>query len=135
MGLSMAGAITIFLKTVCREKRIPFEIKADNQSSIDIETRRTLERVFMGNEIKPSQKGFTMSDEEMQQFVEHVGRCELFEELEDFDKLKAYGVKFNKTEQSRYLKAIRVALATLGYDEEWVDTKLRNSLQEKYLEH
>lgn len=50
MGLSMAGAITIFLKTVCREKRIPFEIKADNQSSIDIETRRTLDRVFMGTE-------------------------------------------------------------------------------------
>ncbi len=29
MGLSMASAITIFLKAVCREKRIPFEIKAE----------------------------------------------------------------------------------------------------------
>lgn len=29
MGLSMSTAITIFLKTVCRERRIPFEITAD----------------------------------------------------------------------------------------------------------
>ena len=35
MGLSMAAAITIFLKAVCREKRIPFEIKADNPLSVD----------------------------------------------------------------------------------------------------
>lgn len=29
MGLSMSGAITIFLKAVCREKKIPFEISAE----------------------------------------------------------------------------------------------------------
>lgn len=29
MGLSMSSAITIFLKTVCREKKIPFEIRAE----------------------------------------------------------------------------------------------------------
>lgn len=29
MGMSMSTAITIFLKTVCRERRIPFEITAD----------------------------------------------------------------------------------------------------------
>ena len=29
MGLSMTAAFTIFAKTVCRERRIPFEISAD----------------------------------------------------------------------------------------------------------
>ncbi len=29
MGLSMTAAFTIFAKTVCRERRIPFEITAD----------------------------------------------------------------------------------------------------------
>lgn len=29
MGMSVSTAITIFLKTVCRERRIPFEITAD----------------------------------------------------------------------------------------------------------
>ena len=29
MGLSMSAAFTIFAKTVCRERRIPFEISAD----------------------------------------------------------------------------------------------------------
>lgn len=29
MGLTMSAAITVFLKTVAREKRIPFEISAD----------------------------------------------------------------------------------------------------------
>lgn len=29
IGLSMSAAITIFLKTVAREKRIPFELSAD----------------------------------------------------------------------------------------------------------
>ena len=29
MGMSMSTAITIFLKTVCREHRIPFEITTD----------------------------------------------------------------------------------------------------------
>jgi DNA-damage-inducible protein J len=29
MGLSMSAAFTIFAKTVCRERRIPFEVSAD----------------------------------------------------------------------------------------------------------
>ena len=29
MGLSLSAAFTIFAKTVCRERRIPFEISAD----------------------------------------------------------------------------------------------------------
>ena len=29
MGLSMSAAFTIFAKTVCRERRIPFEVTAD----------------------------------------------------------------------------------------------------------
>jgi DNA-damage-inducible protein J len=43
MGLSMSSAITIFLKTVCREKRIPFEVRADSFSekeNTEIHTNR-----------------------------------------------------------------------------------------------
>ena len=29
MGLSVSAALTVFVKKVCREKRIPFEINAD----------------------------------------------------------------------------------------------------------
>ena len=29
MGLTMSAAFTIFAKTVCRERRIPFEVSAD----------------------------------------------------------------------------------------------------------
>ena len=32
MGLSMSMALVVFMKTVVRERRIPFEIRADSQS-------------------------------------------------------------------------------------------------------
>jgi DNA-damage-inducible protein J len=35
IGLSMSAAINIFLKTVARERRIPFELSADPEVSSD----------------------------------------------------------------------------------------------------
>ena len=34
LGLSLTGAITIFLKAVVREKGLPFEVKTPNERSI-----------------------------------------------------------------------------------------------------
>jgi len=34
----------------------------------------------------------------------------------------------------RYLKAVRVTLVSLGFDEEWVDTDFRDALEAQYLE-
>ena len=39
MGLSMTAAFTIFAKKVGKEKRIPFEITAEYQKSLNIQKR------------------------------------------------------------------------------------------------
>ena len=50
IGLSMSAAITVFLKAVVRENRIPFELKADSfYSSENIsELERRAESVRLG---------------------------------------------------------------------------------------
>lgn len=50
IGLSMSAAITIFLKTVVRENRIPFELSADPFYSRDnmAELERRMESIRSG---------------------------------------------------------------------------------------
>lgn len=73
-----------------------------------------------------------MTEEEMNNFIESVGRVELFDELE-FIRKKEY---FNPTNligrDSCYLKAIRVALVTLGYDEKWAYSIFADALEARY---
>ena len=58
IGLSMSTAINIFLKTVVRENRIPFELSADpfyskeNMKELDIKKANTRDRVFLKSQIK-----------------------------------------------------------------------------------
>lgn len=33
----------------------------------------------------------------------------------------------------RYIKAVRVSLVAMGYDEQWVDTEFRDAIEKKYL--
>ena len=33
----------------------------------------------------------------------------------------------------RYIKAVRVSLVEMGYDEQWVDTEFRDAIEKKYL--
>ncbi|WP_455611386.1 type II toxin-antitoxin system RelB/DinJ family antitoxin [Cloacibacillus porcorum] len=58
IGLSMSAAINIFLKTVAREKRIPFELSADPFYSAS--NIRYLENVM--RDIKEGKARFTEHD-------------------------------------------------------------------------
>ena len=63
-----------------------------------------------------------MDEDELTDFVRHVGRGELYDEIKE-----------RPTRDPRYFKAIQAALLTLGYDERWVYTDLIEALQKEYL--
>lgn len=73
-----------------------------------------------------------MTAEEMQSFIEKVGRSELYEELEDLSKGEYKLVRPNSNPYPRYLKAVRVSLIALGYDEGWVESTFRDALEARY---
>ena len=64
-----------------------------------------------------------MSNEEMNNFIENVGRRELYNEMEQ-----------NPRRYPKYLKAVRVTLVELGFDARWVDDTFRDALEKRYLE-
>ena len=74
-----------------------------------------------------------MDEDEMNKFIEKIGRCELYEEVQD-SKLRR-GERFNMQWNGypRYIKAVRVSLVAMGYDEQWVDTEFRDAIEKKYL--
>lgn len=76
----------------------------------------------------------TMTDNELQQFVKNIGRTELHDEMEEINKNKEFkGSNLVKThDYPHYLKAVRVSLVALGYDAQWVDTKVRKALEDRY---
>ena len=64
-----------------------------------------------------------MDNDEMYEYIDSVGRTELFDELKDINSNEYALVRHNCPHPySRYLKAIRVSLVAQGYDEQWVDT-------------
>ena len=65
--------------------------------------------------------GLIMRQEEMMHFIKGIGRAELYDEIE------------NSTKYPNYLKAVRVTLVFLGFDEKWVDTEFRDALEKFYL--
>ena len=70
----------------------------------------------------------TMSEYEMTEYINKIGRSELFDEIKD---MKKSNVSQN---YPYYLKAIRVSLIALGYDQQWVETTFKNALNKKYLD-
>ena len=72
-------------------------------------------------------KGLQMSKEMMAEFIDNVGRTELYDEMKN---IKIYSMS-NK--YPPYLKAVRVTLIELGYDPDWVDGPFRDALEDKYL--
>lgn len=46
LGLSMSAAFTIFAKTVCRERRIPFALQLSNEPNVT--TRRAIRQAEKG---------------------------------------------------------------------------------------
>lgn len=63
-----------------------------------------------------------MDEDEMTDFVQHVGSGELYDEMKD---------RPNRT--PGYFKAVKATLLALGYDEQWVNTDLIEALERKYL--
>ena len=63
-----------------------------------------------------------MSNEMMNEFIERIGRVELYDEM-----------KQHPTRYPKYLKAVRVTLVELGFAEIWVGTTFRNALEKRYL--
>lgn len=63
-----------------------------------------------------------MTEQKMMTFIKSIGRSELWDELEE-----------RPNEYPRYLKAVRVSLIELGYDEQWVDTTFRTALEKEYM--
>ncbi len=78
-------------------------------------------------------KGKTMTDDEAIEFVSRIGRCELFDELDEIEENKTDPLLRRRHNYPFYLKAIRVSLVTQGYDEHWVDSKFRDVLEAAYL--
>lgn len=64
----------------------------------------------------------TMTEQKMMDYIKRIGRCELWDELKERPK-----------KYPRYLKAIRVSLVELGFDEQWVDTTFRAALEKEYM--
>lgn len=62
-----------------------------------------------------------MDKDEMNKFIENIGRTELYDEIH------------NSNGYPRYIKAVRVSLIALGYDEEWVNSEFRDAIEKKYL--
>ena len=74
-----------------------------------------------------------MDKDEMNKFIENIGRCELYEEIQDSKLRRGDRGKMQWNGYPRYIKAIRVSLVEMGYDERWVDTKFRDAIEKKYL--
>lgn len=74
-----------------------------------------------------------MDEDEMNKFIENIGRTELYDEVHDSKLRRGERLKMKWNGYPRYIKAIRVSLVEMGYDERWVDTEFRDAIEMKYL--
>lgn len=72
--------------------------------------------------------GIKLNEQATKELVNNIGREELF------DEIRSMKSAVSRIAYPRYLKAVRVTLVSLGFDEEWVDTDFRNALEAQYLE-
>lgn len=66
VGLSMAAAVNIFLRTVAREKRIPFELPADVPNAETAEAIREVKRLKANPDLG---KTYTNADQMMEDLL------------------------------------------------------------------
>lgn len=71
--------------------------------------------------------GFKLNEKATKELVEKVGRTELFEEI------SSMGPAIPRIPYPRYLKAVRVTLVSLGFDQDWVEGDFRDALEARYL--
>lgn len=72
--------------------------------------------------------GIKLNEQATKELVNNIGREELFDEICSMKSAVP------RIAYPRYLKAVRVTLISLGFDEEWVDTDFRDALEAQYLE-
>lgn len=83
----------------------------------------------MGNKMENRKQGKTMDKDEMKRYILSLGRSELFDEIDHMRSEVGKRIPY-----PRYLKAIRVSLVALGYDQQWVEGEFRDALDKMYLE-
>lgn len=71
--------------------------------------------------------GIKLNEQATKELIDNISRVELFDEI---DSMKSAVPKIS---YPRYLKAVRVTLVSLGFDEKWVDTDFRDALEVRYL--
>ena len=71
--------------------------------------------------------GLKLNEKATKELVNKVGRTELFDEISSMKRA------IPRIPYPRYLKAIRVTLVSLGFDEDWVNSDFRDTLETKYL--
>lgn len=69
IGLSMAAAINVFLRTVAREKRIPFELSADVPNAETVEAIQEVQRLKANPDLC---KTYTNVDQMMEELLADV---------------------------------------------------------------
>jgi hypothetical protein len=72
--------------------------------------------------------GIKLNEQATKELVNNIGRTELF------DEIRSMKGAVPRIPYPRYLKAVRVTLVSLGFDEKWVDTDFRDALEVQYLE-
>ena len=80
-------------------------------------------------------EGKVMSEEELKDFVEHVGRSELYEEYVAFEKSSRLSHHMiTSTSPVCYYKGISATLSSLGYDSMWVSDVAMPAVRDRYSE-
>ena len=69
----------------------------------------------------------TMTDEEMNQYIDNIERTPLFDEVRRIVSNPPHHP------YPRYLGTICISLVALGYDEKWVNTTFKEALTKRYL--
>lgn len=73
----------------------------------------------------------TMTKDGMMTFVDNLGRCEFFDEINDV--MKTNNIVFHKAVlDSNYLKGVMVTLVELGYDIYWVYGEFKDAFEDVY---
>lgn len=72
--------------------------------------------------------GIRLNEEATKELVNNIARKELF------DEIRSMKSAVPRISYPRYLKAVRVTLVSIGFDEEWVNTDFRDALEAQYLE-
>ena len=109
------------LNVECNYDLVYSQIEGKSAYSVSVDWFNEISSIYSASNNAPKYQGLIMTDNDMKDFIEKIGRSELYEEI-----------KTNNVD-SNYLKGVMATLVTLGYDKKWVDTVFKDALEKKYL--